>query len=309
MLDIVIVNWNSGTFLEKCLSSINNKYHTIVVDNGSTDGSIDCISSFKNLSLLQQSENHGFAKACNIGANLAKSDYILFLNPDAAIYPDTIDKVIAFMDYASNAQIGICGVQLIDENGNTARHCSRFPSVIRFLSHTFVLDRINPRLGRVMKEWDHNSTLVVDQVIGAFFLVRTNLFKSLGGFDERFFVYYEEVDFAYRAHLAGWKSTYFSGAKAFHAGNGTTKNIRAHRLFYSVRSRLLYVFKHFAWYKAVVVLLISVLIEPISRSILALLQRSWSGFKETWLAYCMLFRWLFVCFLNGNHDRIFRNQI
>ena len=171
--------------------------------------------------------------------------------------------------------------------------------MLRFLAHSLVLDRFNSRLGRVMKEWDHKSTLVVDQVIGAFFLVRTNVFKSLGGFDERFFVYYEEVDFAYRAHLAGWESTYFAGAKAFHAGNGTTKNIKARRLFYSVRSRLLYVFKHFAWYKAVAVLLVSVIIEPISRSILALLRCSWTGFKETWLAYGMLFRWLFEWFSNG----------
>ena len=298
MLDIVIVNWNSGAYLKTCIESINNEFQIIVVDNSSTDNSVNSISAFKNVTLLRQSENLGFGKACNIGANLAKSDFILFLNPDAAIYSDTIDKVLAFMGDATNDQIGICGVQLIDEHGNIARHCSRFPSVLRFLAQTLALDRINSRFGRVMKEWDHKSTSVVDQVIGAFFLVRTNVFKSLGGFDERFFVYYEEVDFAYRAHLAGWKSTYFAGAKAFHDGNGTTKNVKALRLFYSVRSRLLYVFKHFAWYEAVAVSLVSVLIEPISRSILALLRCSWAGFKETWLAYGMLFRWLFEWFLN-----------
>ena len=298
MLDIIIVNWNSGAYLKTCIESINNEFQIIVVDNNSTDNSVSSISAFKNVTLLRQSENLGFGKACNIGANLAKSDFILFLNPDAAIYSDTIDKVLAFMGDGTNDQIGICGVQLIDEYGNIARHCSRFPSVLRFLAQTLALDRINSRFGRVMKEWDHKSTSVVDQVIGAFFLVRTNVFKSLGGFDERFFVYYEEVDFAYRAHLAGWKSTYFAGAKAFHDGNGTTKNVKALRLFYSVRSRLLYVFKHFAWYEAVAVSLVSVLIEPISRSILALLRCSWAGFKETWLAYGMLFRWLFEWFLN-----------
>lgn len=299
MLDIVIVNWNSGVYLKKCIESLNNNFHAIVVDNCSTDGSDNSISAFKNVTLLRQSENLGFAKACNVGAKYAESDFILFLNPDAAIYSDTIDKVLGFMHDPSNAKIGICGVQLIDEYGNVARHCSRFPTVLRFLAQSLALDRVSPRLGRVMSEWDHKSTKVVDQVIGAFFLVRTKLFQSLGGFDERFFVYYEEVDFAYRAHLAGWKSIYFAGAKAFHAGNGTTKNIKARRLFYSVRSRLLYVLKNFAWYKALAVFLVSVLIEPISRSLLALLRRSWSGFKETWLAYGILFRWLFQWILTG----------
>jgi GT2 family glycosyltransferase len=143
-----------------------------------------------------------------------------------------------------------------------------------------------------MAEWDHAQTRQVDQVIGAFFLVRRGLFESLHGFDERFFVYFEEVDFAYRARQAGWLSVYLADAQAFHAGGGTSNQVKARRLFYSLRSRLLYAFKHFSWTGAVGVLLATLLLEPVSRTALALFRHSWAGLKETWAAYGMLWRWL-----------------
>ena len=157
MLDIVIVNWNSGAYLKTCIESINNEFQIIVVDNNSTDNSVSSISAFKNVTLLRQSENLGFGKACNIGANLAKSDFILFLNPDAAIYSDTIDKVLAFMGDATNDQIGICGVQLIDEYGNIARHCSRFPSVLRFLAQPW-------HLIAKLAIWSRNERMITNQL-------------------------------------------------------------------------------------------------------------------------------------------------
>lgn len=292
MIDVVVVNWNSGSQLKRCVKSVDGKFHTIIVDNASCDSSEQSILDLPNVTLIRQNENQGFGKACNIGARLCRSDFILFLNPDAAIFPDTLDKLLVFMHDTANANVGICGVQLIDEGGHVARHCARFPTTNGFVAHAMGLDRIFPRIGHVMSEWDHATTRQVDQVIGAFFLVRRSLFEALGGFDERFFVYYEEVDFSLRANRAGWKSAYFAGVNAFHAGNGTTRNIKARRLFYSLRSRLLYVFKNFVWYKAFMVFIASVFIEPISRSVLSLVRLSWSGFKETWLAYGMLFRWL-----------------
>jgi GT2 family glycosyltransferase len=143
-----------------------------------------------------------------------------------------------------------------------------------------------------MAEWDHKQTRPVDHVIGAFFLVRRELFEALEGFDERFFVYLEDLDFSYRAYQSGWRSVYLGDVQAFHAGGGTSNQIKARRLFYSLRSRLLYSFKHFSWIGASAVLIATLLVEPLSRSVLALLRRSWPGLKETWAAYGMLWQWL-----------------
>lgn len=297
MIDIITVNWNAGSQLCACIDSIT-RYgnglveHTVVVDNGSADGSDTSIAGLPNVTLIRTGANLGFGKACNLGAQNADSEYLLFLNPDAALHADTLPKALSYMQDPVNAKVGICGVQLLDEAGHISRSCTRFPSALGFVTHAVGLDRIFPRLGHFMAEWDHAQTREVDHVIGAFFMVRRALFDSLGGFDERFFVYLEDLDFSCRARQAGWRSVYLADAQAFHAGGGTSNQVKARRLFYSLRSRLLYAFKHFSWLGAVGVLLATLLVEPWSRSALALLRLSWSGLKETWAAYGLLWRWL-----------------
>jgi hypothetical protein len=143
-----------------------------------------------------------------------------------------------------------------------------------------------------MADWDHTHTRDVDHVIGAFSLVRRAVFDALEGFDERFFVYLEDLDFSRRARNAGWRTVYLADAQAFHAGGGTSRQIKARRLFYALRSRLLYAFKHFPRAGAISVMFATLMIEPLSRSLAALLRGSWSGLKETWSAYGMLWRWL-----------------
>jgi GT2 family glycosyltransferase len=125
------------------------------------------------------------------------------------------------------------------------------------------------------------------------------LFAELNGFDERFFVYYEEVDFSYRARQRGWKSIYVADTQAFHAGGGASKQIKAKRLFYSWRSRLLYVNKHFGCLGVFLVLLATLLLEPFSRSVLAVVRCSWSSFNETWQASGLLLAWLPVWWRKG----------
>lgn len=293
-LDAIIVNWNAGQQIKHCIDSLNGTIpqRIIVVDNASTDGSEQAVSNLPGVTLIRSPKNLGFGKACNLGATRAISEHLLFLNPDAAVYPGALEKALAYMQDPANEQVGICGVQLVDESGHVARSCSRFPSVVGFIAQAIGLDRVFPRLGHAMTDWSHDSTQQVDQVIGAFFLVRRTLFELLGGFDERFFVYFEEVDFSHRARQAGWHSVYLADVQAFHAGGGTSNQVKARRLFYSLRSRLLYAFKHFSWFGAVLVLLATLFVEPLSRSALALLRRSWSGLKETWAAYGMLWRWL-----------------
>lgn len=296
-IDVVIVNWNAGVQLLECVDSVIQYGQpfvgqVIVVDNGSSDGSESAVENLPGLTLIRAGANLGFGKACNVGATHANAEYLLFLNPDARLFADSLAGVLDFMVEPENAKVGICGVQLIDEAGQVARSCARFPSVSGVVAHATGLERLIPVLGHTMNEWDHATTREVDQVIGAFFLIRQAVFQAIQGFDERFFVYFEEVDASYRARQLGWSSVYFADAQAFHAGCGSSRQIKAKRLFYSLRSRILYAFKHFNPPGAAIVLFASLFIEPLSRSALALGRCSWAFFKETWLAYGMLFCWL-----------------
>lgn len=296
-IDCVVVNWNAGAQLGKCVASIaeyGDKLvgQVIVVDNGSVDGSDVSVEDSPFVTLIRAGANLGFGKACNIGAQRAKSECLLFLNPDAALYPETLHRALNYMQNPLHSKVGICGVQLLDESGCIARSCARFPSPWSFMAHAVGLGWFLPRLGHFMAEWDHRQTRQVDHVIGAFFLVRRSVFESLNGFDERFFVYLEDLDFSLRARQSGWRTIYLSDVQAFHAGGGTSNQVKARRLFYSLRSRLQYAFKHFSWLGAVLVLFTTLFIEPVSRSALALLRRSWPGLKETWVAFGLLWRWL-----------------
>ncbi|MBK6594421.1 MAG: glycosyltransferase family 2 protein [Burkholderiales bacterium] len=298
MIGIVVVNWNSGGQLRNCIDSIQqckvaSPYNIVVVDNASTDGSDLTIKSGSSLKLVRANGNIGFGRACNQGAKQVEGKYLLFLNPDAVLYPETLQKALAYMEDVASDGVGICGVQLLDDSGHVTRSCARFPSPVDLVIHSAGLDRIFKGLGYVMSDWSHAHTQKVDHVIGAFFMVRREVFEVLNGFDERFFLYLEDLDFSYRAHQAGWQSVYLADVQAFHAGGGTSNQIKALRLFYSMRSRLLYAFKHHSWAGATAVMLTTLLIEPLTRSaMMILVYPSWQGLKDTWVAYVMLWRWL-----------------
>jgi GT2 family glycosyltransferase len=295
MIDVIIVNWNSGNHLKNCIETLKSSKISkiIVVDNASTDGSIEFLSDYSNVFLINSDINHGFAKGCNIGAELANSKFLLFLNPDASVYEDTLEKVHMFMEKPDNSKYGICGVQLIDQFGNVSKSCSRFPSLLGFAFQSLGLNRLFPKRGHFMHEWDHNETREVDQIIGAFFFVRKSVFDTLNGFDERFFVYGEEVDFSFRANKRNIKSIYFVGTKAFHYGCGTSQNIKARRLFFTLRSRIIYAFKNQGFINSVLILLLAITLEFFSRITLSLMRLSWSSLRNTFSAYCYLTLWFF----------------
>lgn len=300
MLDIVIVNWNAGDQLQRCVSSIA-EYHddlvesVVIVDNDSTDESLGAVEASAaklpfRLQVLRNHHNAGFGAACNQGAALCSREFVLFLNPDTRLFAGSLVKPLEFMGRPGNEQVGITGVQLIDERGEIARSCSRFPALSIFLAQALGINRMPPfrDFSQAMGEWNHEETRRVDQVIGAFFLVRRSLFEALDGFDERFFVYFEEVDFARRALVAGSTSQYIAEAQAFHAGGGTSHQVKAHRLFYSLRSRLLYGFKHFPRWKAWALAFVTLAIEPLTRTVFSI-ARGRNSVSNTWRGYRMLY--------------------
>jgi len=265
----------------------------MIVDNASDDYSPDGLDDIDlPLSFLKNTENRGFAAACNQGANGSNADYLLFLNPDTVLFEESLAKPLDFMECQENRDIGILGIQLIDEKENVSRSCARFPTPMLFFSKALGLDLMLPHIfkSHFMKEWDHMNSRLVNQVMGAFFLVRHPLFKRLGGFDELFFVYFEEVDLSLRAKKQGLSSYYFTEAQAYHKGGGSTEEVKALRLFYSLRSRILYFFKHFSLIKSTFVLFITLFVEPIVRIVFSAIKLSGKGIVETLMGYVLLWR-------------------
>ena len=196
------------------------------------------------------------------------------------------------MENAENSDVGICGIQLVDESQRISRTCARFPSLSRFVAQAIGLNKM-PGLrstGVHMLDWDHSQTSTVDHVIGAFFFVRRNVFEALEGFDERYFVYLEDIDLSFLARKRGWKSMYLADAQAYHAGGGTSRQIKDTRLFYSLRSRLLYGLKYFPLWQVWVLFTVTLVIEPVSRAIFSLFRGGMRDLGNTWRGYGKLYR-------------------
>ena len=274
-LSIVIVNWNSGNQLKDCLHSIEkakkdnvvlNKI--IIVDNASSDSSLEGIDKINlPIEIIRNPENYGFAKACNIGVEKATGNFILFLNPDIVIFESTFENLFEYIYEHDKPEIGIYGIQLLDENGKIHKTCARFPKTWNLVVRSLGLDTINSKFFKSyrLNNWEHKETKRINHVIGAFFLVKKFLFKKLGGFDERFFVYLEDLDFSKRAHDLGFKTVYVTEAKAYHKGGGASEKAKGKRLFYDVQSRTIYAFKHFGILGGSIVLLTSWFMEPFLR--------------------------------------------
>jgi len=297
-IHIVIVNWNTGDYLRQCLQSIVladlddvKVARVTVIDNASTDGSAAHRDDLGlPLEVVHNSSNIGFAAACNQGAAGCEADYLLFLNPDTRLFPDTLAVVTGFMDSERAAHIGICGGQILDPAGGPALSCSRFPTLPVLFGRITGLDLVLPRLfpSHHLTPAETRHSGLVDQVIGAFFLVRRELFTRLGGFDTRYFTYYEEVDFALRALRQGFRSYFLKEARILHAGSVSSDQVRDVRLYHSLRSRLIYARRHWPRWQAILLAVLTLGVELPARLTMALLRRSRSDFSATASAYGML---------------------
>ncbi len=296
-LDIVIVNWNSGRQLRACLESIAKSNQegyrlgrVIVSDNGSVDGSIEGLDDLPlPLAILRNGANLGFGAACNRATAMGGGRFLLLLNPDTRLEADTLARSVTHL--AAHPETGIVGVRLVDAAGNTHRSCARFPEVGQFVHKILGLDRLLPSVfrGHLMLEWDHRDSRPVDQVMGAFFLMPRILYEQVGGFDERFFLYFEDVDFALRAQASGRPCYFLAEAVAFHKGGGTSEQVKPERIFYCLRSRIIYARKHFGWGRAAALTAVTILAEPVSRLVLAALRGSPSVVMDTIKAYRLLY--------------------
>jgi N-acetylglucosaminyl-diphospho-decaprenol L-rhamnosyltransferase len=282
-LDIVIVNWNTGSHLRECLNAIEQATRThfdlgqvVVVDNASTDDSLDAVEeSALPLLVVRNSVNRGFGPAANQGAAAGSSDLLLFLNPDTRVAADVIDRTVAFMVDSNNSSIGICGARMIGADGEDEFSCWRFPTfwiwVGKLTGLSYAFPWLIPMQRMTPEEVGGSGT--VDQVIGAYFLIRRSLFEALSGFDERFFMYLEDVDLSLRARELGYSSYFMADAPVYHVGRVSSEQVLGRRLFYLLQSRTEYARKHWPRWQASVLALLMLVVEFPVRSVAAAVRR------------------------------------
>jgi|SRR5580692_6802240 N-acetylglucosaminyl-diphospho-decaprenol L-rhamnosyltransferase len=300
-LDIVIVNWNSGGYLRPCLDSIHSTSRAgfeidrvVVVDNASADGSADGLH-FPELPLVlvRNTENRGFSAACNQAVAGSQADYVLFLNPDTILFADSLTAPVGFMEKPESSKVGICGIQLVDEEGHVLKSCSTFPTPGVFCGRMLGLDKLFPRLvapQMILPTIDGRSEYEVDHVTGALIVVRRRVFEELGSFDERFFVYLDDLDLSLRFVQHGYSSYYLTTTRACHGEGKCARYAKASALFYLLRSRILYAWKHFGTLGALSVLICTVGVEPFTRIARAIGRGSFKELRETLGAYGRLWR-------------------
>lgn len=293
--DIVIVNWNTGDLLRACVRSIVRTDRSrlrvariVVVDNASADDSADGLDSAEiPLTVVRNAHNRGFATACNQGAARGESELLLFLNPDTALYPDTLLAVGDFLPTPAADGVGICGGRMVDERGRPGISCSRFPTLRVLLGKMTGLDRLLPTAfpPHHLRPAETTASRPVDQVIGAFFLLRRSLFERLGGFDEGYFLYYEETDLALRAHRAGLGCYYLHPARVHHVGQVSSAQLGGARLCHSLCSRTRYAFRHWPRSRAWLLVALTLTVELAARLARAVARASPSEWRDTLVGY------------------------
>jgi N-acetylglucosaminyl-diphospho-decaprenol L-rhamnosyltransferase len=229
-LSIIILCWNDFKVISDCLRSIHDntkmtEYEIIVSDNGSTDGSIQYIrQNYPNVKVIENGMNLRFAKGNNVGILASRGEYVLILNPDTIIQEGAVDEIVRFAD--QHPESGAFGCRVLNADGSYQESARPFRTVtgewitalglrpLGHLSNWFACDRY---LG-----WQEETAQQVDWISGCFMLVRGELLKQIGGFDEQFFYYFEDMDLCRRIRRAGYAILYHPDATIVHLGGQST---------------------------------------------------------------------------------------
>ncbi|MGB2868995.1 MAG: glycosyltransferase [Bacteroidota bacterium] len=255
-LSIIIVNYNVREFLHHALVSLQKalkglQAEIFVVDNASDDGSVEMIRRrFPKIHLIANKENLGFAKANNLALRQARGEYILLINPDTVVEENTLRAVVGFL--RDNADVGLAGCKILSPDGSFQSACRRsFPTPwvaftkITGLSRLFPGSSLFGRYNLTYKNVDESYE--VDAVSGSFMMVRRKVYETVGGLDEDFFMYGEDLDWCYRIQRAGWRIYYVHSTQIIHYKGESTKrsNIDEIKTFYEAMD--LFVEKHFRY--------------------------------------------------------------
>jgi GT2 family glycosyltransferase len=234
----VVVTYDALPWIEQCLGSLSGT-PTVVVDNGSGDGTVELVRSrFPDVDVVE-SENRGLAAGWNIGIRRGASRYVLLLNSDAWLVGDALGRLVTFADRRPEA--AVVAPRLLNQDGSLQRSVRGFPTLWRLATEYFFLRKLAPRSpvlnGFYAGGFDHDEVREAEFVMGACMLVRRSAIDQVGLLDEDFFLFSEETDWCYRFRRAGWQVLFFPGAECVHVGGAShggrlyRENLRGHLRF------------------------------------------------------------------------------
>lgn len=250
----VVVTYNALPWVERCLDSVRGE-ETVVVDNGSADGTVDVVRELFPAATVIEQDNRGLAAGWNAGMAAASGRYFLILNADAWLTEGSLRRLVAFAD--AHPEAAIVGPRLLNPDGTLQRSVRGFPTLWRLATEYLFLRKLAPR-SRALNAFygggfAHDEVREADFVMGACMLVRREAVEQVGELDDAFFLFSEETDWAYRFRKAGWKVLFFPGAECVHVGGAShggrmfRENVSGHLRFlakhrgagYAERARLL----------------------------------------------------------------------
>ena len=251
-LSIVIVNWNVRDLLRRCLHSIladlqTCRFEIIVVDNASTDGSVEMVhQEFPQVRLIASEVNLGYTGGNNRGIAASQGRYILLLNPDTEVVGDALPTMVAYMD--AHPDVGALGPQLLNPDGSVQSSRRRFPTLGTALVESTVIQQWWPD-NRILRRYyvqdrPDDAISEVDWVTGACILLRRQAVEQVGPLDDAFFMYSEELDWCRRARDAGWKVVYLPTARVIHHEGKSSEQVMPLRHIRFQRSKIHYFRKH-----------------------------------------------------------------
>lgn len=253
VLSVIIVNYQTGELLLNCIKSIyeNNTIPTlqiIIVDNNSSDESISLVRKhFNGIKFILNDQNLGFAKANNQGLQVAQGEFILLLNPDTLILPQTLERSVEFLKNTSDA--GVVGCKILNPDGSLQPSCKSFPGLWNHLFESTFLYKLFPKnrlFGKFyMTNFDYAEVKEVDMVIGAFLMTRKKYLEEICGLDERFFIYSEETDLCYRIRKTGRQVYFIPQAQIIHWSGKSTSQDPIEMFQQDHKSRYLFMKKHY----------------------------------------------------------------
>jgi len=259
-VSILIVSYNAGSDLEQLLKKLSdlqnhNRMETIVVDNASEDDSQTVLDRFAGcIRVILNHENRGFAGAVQQAFTISSGKYLLLLNPDVVIHQTTLDRLVEYLD--RNPDVGAVAPSLVYPDGLIQPSRGSFPNLLRSAAAVFGIKRWMPRdewiqkhagrwLGHVFRQYSvPSSEELVDYTTGACVMIRRSIFERLGGLDEQFFLYYEEIDLALRMRQAGESWVCLGDLICTHSVAASSGQAPLRPYYERARSLLLYYRKH-----------------------------------------------------------------
>jgi len=254
-VSILIITRNTCALTRAAVASVHEsrdslRKEMIIVDNGSTDDTAAALPrEFCDVKYIRSERNLGFAGANNLGARQAAGEFLLLLNSDARLQPDSLRLAVEWM--RAHPDCGIAGAQLFSPDGSRQNSIANFPTLATELLNKSLLRRVFPKRFPG-KEQQFREPVEVESVIGAFMLVREAVWRAVGGMDERYFFFLEETDFCRAARERGWKVFHLPQVKVWHEQGGSAGQVQAAARIEYWRSRYTYFAKHHsAWTRAV----------------------------------------------------------